>query len=102
MPVATNTPERAAMKQERERDAAAAMREYLAEQSATRDKTARLRALRLAREAEGVVDASPAKKEPSKAKGPSKAKVSKAKVSKAKVTTKTVEKRADVARRGPA
>jgi hypothetical protein len=41
----------AAMKEERARDAALAMREYEAEKLAVRAKTARLRALRLAKEA---------------------------------------------------
>jgi hypothetical protein len=49
-----NAQQRAAMtaKEERARDAALAMREYDANQLAVRTKTARLRALRLAKEAE--------------------------------------------------
>jgi hypothetical protein len=49
-----NAQQRAAMtaKEERARDAALAMREYAANQLAVRTKTARLRALRLAKEAE--------------------------------------------------
>jgi hypothetical protein len=43
---------KAAMKEERARDAELAMREYEAERLAVRAKTARLRALRLAQEAE--------------------------------------------------
>jgi len=43
---------KAAMKEERARDAVLAMREYEAESLAVRAKTARLRALRLAQEAE--------------------------------------------------
>jgi hypothetical protein len=43
---------KAAMKEERARDAELAMREYEAERFAVRAKTARLRALRLAQEAE--------------------------------------------------
>jgi hypothetical protein len=49
-----NAQQRAAMtaKEERARDAALAMREYQAEKLAVRAKTARLRALRLAKETE--------------------------------------------------
>ena len=43
---------KAAMKEERARDAELAMREYEAERLAVRANTARLRALRLAQEAE--------------------------------------------------
>ena len=50
----------ASVKAERELDKAAAMREYEAEQLALRAKTERLRALRLAREAEaGQATATP-------------------------------------------
>jgi hypothetical protein len=50
----------ASVKAERELDKAAAMREYQAEQLALRAKTERLRALRLAREAEaGQATATP-------------------------------------------
>jgi hypothetical protein len=50
-----NAPQRAAMaaiKEDRARDAALAMREYEAERLAVHAKTVRLRALRLAKEAE--------------------------------------------------
>ena len=46
-----NAQQRATAKEERARDAALAMREYEAEKLAVRANTARLRALRLAREA---------------------------------------------------
>ncbi len=42
-------------KQERDRDGRAAMTEYVAEARATRAKTARLKALRLAKEAQTVI-----------------------------------------------
>jgi hypothetical protein len=45
---------KAAVKEERARDAARAMREYQAERAATLAKTARLRALRLAKESEAA------------------------------------------------
>ena len=54
MPTSKSTQERSAksaMKAERERDAALAMKEYEAEKLAVRARTARLRALRLAKEA---------------------------------------------------
>jgi hypothetical protein len=56
----------AAVKAERALDKVAAMREYEAEELALRANTARLRALRLAREAENTIDANagkPSKKE---------------------------------------
>jgi hypothetical protein len=49
-----NVQQRAAAKEERARDAALAMREYQAEKLAVDLKTARLRALRLAKEAETI------------------------------------------------
>ena len=54
MPASTDPPERTthATKQERERDAAQAVQDYEAEKQAIDAKTARLRALRLAKEAE--------------------------------------------------
>ncbi len=42
-------------KEERDRDGRAAMTEYEAEARATREKTARLKALRLAKEAQTVI-----------------------------------------------
>ena len=59
---------KAATKEERARDAARAMREYEAERVATLAKTARLRALRLAKESETVETAPPQVKKPAKAK----------------------------------
>jgi len=52
-------------KEQQARDGAIAMSEYIADQKATRAKTERLRALRLAQEA--AKDAAPAKPEPKKA-----------------------------------
>ena len=60
---------KAAIKEERARDAARAMREYQAERAATLAKTARLRALRLAKEGKGAEAASPV---PAKKPGSSK------------------------------
>jgi hypothetical protein len=60
---------KAAIKEERARDAARAMREYQAERAATLAKTARLRALRLAKEGETTGKASSAQvKKPAKVK----------------------------------
>ena len=60
---------KAATKEERARDAARAMREYEADRAATLAKTARLRALRLAKEGESTANAPPAPaKKPTKAK----------------------------------
>jgi hypothetical protein len=50
--ISRNVQQRAAAKEERARDAALAIREYEAEKRAVDGKTARLRALRLAKEAE--------------------------------------------------
>jgi hypothetical protein len=50
--MATASKDRAAMKEQRAQDAKLAMREYETERLAVRAKTARLRALRLAQEAE--------------------------------------------------
>lgn len=64
MPTPTDARDRAAktaMKDERAKDAARAMREYEAERQAVVAKTARLRALRLAKEAEGRAAAPPVK-----------------------------------------
>jgi hypothetical protein len=58
---------RAAMKELRSRDAALATREYEAEELATRAKTERLRALRLAKEAADAKPVKP-KKKPTKKK----------------------------------
>jgi hypothetical protein len=65
----------AAVKAERALDKAAAMREYEAEQVALRANTARLRALRLAKEAE--INAAPAMKPPAKKKAVAREPVSK-------------------------
>ena len=48
--IARNRAEASFKKEERAKDGAKAMMEYLAESSATREKTARLKALRLAKE----------------------------------------------------
>jgi hypothetical protein len=50
---------RAAAKEQRDRDAALAMKQYEAEKAAVLDKTARLRALRLANEAAGALQPKP-------------------------------------------
>jgi hypothetical protein len=50
---ARNRAEASFKKEERAKDGAAAMTEYLANNRATREKTARLRALRLAKERAG-------------------------------------------------
>jgi hypothetical protein len=70
MPSSKEAKQRAAktaVKEERARDAARAMQEYEAQKVAARAKTARLRALRLAKEAE--TGSSPAKKTKTQAKG---------------------------------
>jgi hypothetical protein len=60
---------KAAVKEERARDAARAMREYEADRAATLAKTARLRAMRLAKESETAEAAPPVPmKKPAKAK----------------------------------
>jgi hypothetical protein len=58
----------AAKKAERERDGEKAMAEYLAENRAVQEKTARLRALRLARDAAAPPPAAPVKKAPAPVK----------------------------------
>lgn len=81
MSMLKNAEQRSAMavkKDERARDAALAMREYEAEKLAVHANTARLRALRLAKEAEQVISAkqprrivstSPKRRTPSAEKG---------------------------------
>lgn len=58
---------RAAAKEQRDRDAALAMKQYEAQKAAVLDKTARLRALRLANEAASALQPKP--KKPAKKAG---------------------------------
>jgi hypothetical protein len=64
------TPEAAELKRERQqqaaRDGAEAMAQYEAQARATREKTERLRSLRLARDAAAAAAPAPAKKSPAK------------------------------------
>jgi hypothetical protein len=61
MPNLTDAQERAAIREERARDAALAVQEYEAEKLAVLAKTARLRELRLAKEAENALSKKPKK-----------------------------------------
>ena len=61
MPNSTDAQERAAIREERARDAALAVQEYEAEKLAVLAKTARLRELRLAKEAEDALTEKPKK-----------------------------------------
>ena len=58
-PITATREARAAAKEQRDRDAALAMKQYEAEKAAVLDKTARLRALRLANEAAGALQLKP-------------------------------------------
>lgn len=73
--VAQDSAARNALKEERARDAARALREYETEKKAIATRTARLKALRLAKEAAdsaAAADAKPAKKPVAKKKAPAK------------------------------
>jgi hypothetical protein len=61
MPNLTDAQERAAIREERARDATLAVQEYEAEKLAVLAKTARLRELRLAKEAENALSKKPKK-----------------------------------------